>query len=125
MSEVLSPKFSVPSCLFLRRPPWLAQEHERTEFAAGGDVVDPVLVEISDGDLRTGPRGVVYEFRNELRAPSGALVANRLVDVKHRRAERIRIRIAFLMREEPLADNEIRNAVAIHVRARGSVRLRE
>src|SRR5215472_11244579 len=68
---------------------------------------------------------VVDEFRDKLRASRGFGVADGAIYIDHRRAIQIRITVSFLVRPVTLPGYEIGNAVAVHVRYRGTMDLTE
>src|SRR5215210_2272944 len=74
--------------------------------------------------MRADAGAIVDELRHELRAAGSLLVTYRAEHVDHRLAPGIGIRIAE-MRHVPLAGDQVRDPVAIHVGAGRRMRLRE
>ena len=85
----------------------------------------PSPIQIGHDELRAHAGSVVNQFGNEFRAAFRLGVPNSPVPIEDGRAVWVGIKVALEMREEPLSDDHVRHAVAIHVGEGGAVRLRE
>ena len=102
-----------------------AEENERALRGGRDDVDGAVLVQVGGQHLRAGARAIVDELGHELGAARRLRVAHGPVHVEHRRTVRIGIEVALEVRQVPLADDEVRDPVAVDVGRGRAVRLGE
>src|SRR5262245_23212337 len=103
----------------------LIPENKGALDARAHDIRPAVAVQVGGDELRTDSRAVVDQLGNKLRAAFRLRIAHRAVPVKYRGAVRVGVEMAFQMGIEPLADDEVCDAIAVEIREGRSVRFAE